>query len=308
MQTQMRNRAWLELSVVILAAVALVVGVCWAAENAERPKVLGIAYVTFKTTDLEKAKAFYEAMGLPSVAAKNGNGVQASFAVNPYQRVNLVNEAGSGGSFLVEVGLATNDVAKMRAYLTAKGVPADRIGKWADGTEYFVTGAPEGNRLVFVQETNWGKGGVPEGSISHKLIHAGFIVKNAAVEDGFYKDVLGFHVYWHGGMKEDETQWMAMQVPDGTDWIEYMLRIPENPDKRTRGVMNHISLGVTSIQETEKEIEKNGVTGHEEPKIGRDGKWQLNLYDPDFTRVEFMEFTPKEKPCCSPITGTAPGP
>ena len=27
----------------------------------------------------------------------------------------------------------------------------------------------------------------------------------------------------------------------------------------------------------------------EEPQIGRDGKWQLNLYDPDDTRVELME-------------------
>ena len=42
--------------------------------------------------------------------------------------------------------------------------------------------------------------------------------------------------------------------------------------------------------------------------MGRDGKWQLNLYDPDDTRIEFMEFTPKEKPCCSEFTGPHPGP
>jgi hypothetical protein len=37
------------------------------------------------------------------------------------------------------------------------------------------------------------------------------------------------------------------------------------------------------------------------PKMGRDGKWQLNLYDPDLTRVELMEFKPSEMPCCSPM-------
>ena len=46
----------------------------------------------------------------------------------------------------------------------------------------------------------------------------------------------------------------------------------------------------------------------EQPKIGRDGKWQLNLYDPDGTRVELMEFTPVEKPCCSEFTGEHPKP
>jgi hypothetical protein len=41
--------------------------------------------------------------------------------------------------------------------------------------------------------------------------------------------------------------------------------------------------------------------------MGRDGKWQLNLYDPDLTRIELMEFTPKEKPCCSEFQGQHPG-
>ena len=39
----------------------------------------------------------------------------------------------------------------------------------------------------------------------------------------------------------------------------------------------------------------------DKPKIGRDGKRQLNLYDPNLTRVELMEPKPVEKPCCSPM-------
>jgi hypothetical protein len=45
----------------------------------------------------------------------------------------------------------------------------------------------------------------------------------------------------------------------------------------------------------------------EKPKIGRDGKWQLNLFDPDDTRVEFMERKPTDEPCCSPYAGPHPG-
>ena len=44
-----------------------------------------------------------------------------------------------------------------------------------------------------------------------------------------------------------------------------------------------------------------GLHSSEKPKIGRDGKWQLSLYDPNLTRVELMEPKPVEKPCCSPI-------
>jgi catechol 2,3-dioxygenase-like lactoylglutathione lyase family enzyme len=132
------------------------------------------------------------------------------------------------------------------------------------------------------------------------------VVKDRAAMDKFYKDVLGFHVYWSGGMKDGATDWVDMQVPDGTDWIEYMLNVPENADKHTLGVMNHIALGVPDVRTAAKELEAKGIKLPEQPKIGRDGKWQLNLYDPDDTRVELMEFAPVEKPCCAEFTGPHP--
>ena len=123
----------------------------------------------------------------------------------------------------------------------------------------------------------------------------------------FYKDILGFRPYWHGGRTDDHDDWVSLQVPDGTDWVEFMLNVPENDDKRLLGVMNHIALGVTDIQAAKAQLIKNGAPLTEEPKIGRGGKWQLNLYDPDGTRIEFMEFTPVQKPCCSEYTGRHPG-
>jgi len=136
----------------------------------------------------------------------------------------------------------------------------------------------------------------------------GLWLKDREAMDKFYKDALGFHVYWQGGTKEGETNWVDMQVPDGTDWIEYMLKVPADADKRTLGVMNHIALGVLDVRAAANQLEKTGVKLTEQPKIGRDGKWQLNLYDPDQTRVELMEFTPVEKPCCAEYTGPHPKP
>jgi hypothetical protein len=65
--------------------------------------------------------------------------------------------------------------------------------------------------------------------------------------------------------------------------------------------MHHLSLGVPSIQAGYKLALQRGYKGKEKPQIGRDGKWQYNLYDPNFTRVELMEPKPVQKPCCSPI-------
>ena len=80
------------------------------------------------------------------------------------------------------------------------------------------------------------------------MIHAGFVVHDRAAEDKFYQDLLGFHVYWQGGMKEDETDWVDMQVPDGTQWLEYMLvRKDSSSSPRTLGVLNHIALGVPEM-------------------------------------------------------------
>jgi catechol 2,3-dioxygenase-like lactoylglutathione lyase family enzyme len=195
----------------------------------------------------------------------------------------------------------------MRKFLRSQGLRPSGM-KTNNRSSYFSVVDPEGNRVAFVQEKSLNDVLGNDTRASKHLIHAGFVVRDRAATDHFYKDILGFRPYWHGGMKDDKDDWVAMQVPDGTDWIEYMLNIPPDADKKLLGVMNHISLGVTDIQAAKAQLLKNRAKLTEEPKLGRDGKWQLNLYDPDDTRIEFMEFTPKEKPCCSEFTGPHPKP
>jgi len=141
------------------------------------------------------------------------------------------------------------------------------------------------------------------------LIHAGFVVYHRDAEDRFYRDIFGFHLYWHGASNDGHPdEWVAMQVPDGTDWLEYMLNQPEHMDLRLTGIMNHISLGVTDMKKAQARMESHGWKPHgdEAPEIGRDGKWQLDVFDPDLTRVELMEFRPTQKPCCFDFTGQHP--
>ena len=80
-------------------------------------------------------------------------------------------------------------------------------------------------------------------------MHAGYMVRNRAALDHFYKDLLGFHLYWQGGNPADRVDWVMMQVPDGTDWIEYMLYLPASPSLAQLGSANHLAPGVTSVAE-----------------------------------------------------------
>jgi catechol 2,3-dioxygenase-like lactoylglutathione lyase family enzyme len=131
------------------------------------------------------------------------------------------------------------------------------------------------------------------------MIHVGVTVADRDAADRLYKDILGFSEMWHGGMKDDRTDWVDMRVPDGTDWLEYMLNV-HNPSPKTLGVMHHLALGVPSVEAGYKTLTARGMQ-IEQPQIGRDGKWQLNLYDPNLTRCELMEPKPVQTPCCSPM-------
>jgi catechol 2,3-dioxygenase-like lactoylglutathione lyase family enzyme len=226
-----------------------------------------------------------------------------TFFVNFFQTIGLSEAHDRSPMNSIErITFATDNLPELRRYLVAQGLKPSKAQK---PDRYLTVTDPEGHLIAFTQRYN---PSLPAELPSlPTLIHAGFIVHDRASADRFYKDILGFHVYWHGGMKDGEDNWVDLQVPDGTDWIEYMLNVPANADHHTLGVMNHIALGVQDIHAAEAQLRKNGWTGTEQPKIGRDGKWQLNLYDPDDTRVEFMEFTPTQKPCCSEYTGPHPG-
>jgi catechol 2,3-dioxygenase-like lactoylglutathione lyase family enzyme len=277
-----------------------------------RPKILGITSVRISCNEACKDEAFYSAL-FPIVGdcrwcgklpgTKLGR-AETPFFINDSQELLLTKSSPKPDTDgLAEITFATGDIKLLKRYLAEHGI--EPTGSAGDGA--IEVNDPEGHHIQFVQPSEK-RLTYSHKALSMRIIHAGFVVHDRAAEDHFYKDILGFHLYWHGGMKNDVTDWVDMQVPDGTDWIEYMLNIPADASHRLLGVMNHFALGVPDIHAAEQQLLKNGMKLTEQPKIGRDGKWQLNLYDPDDTRVELMEFTPVEKPCCSEFTGPHPGP
>jgi catechol 2,3-dioxygenase-like lactoylglutathione lyase family enzyme len=291
-----------------IAALAVLAGL--SALAPQRPKIYGIAFVRVRAGDFEKSRSFYEKiLGLKSGVDGCKGATNLCFVVNPYQYVELT-PAGSreSGTFLDEVGLTTNDIEKMHGYLSAYGVETTAIARGSNGLRFFEVEDPEHHRLAFVEPS--GADAQVDGlhQVGNRLFHAGFVVKDLAAENSFYRDVLGFRLYWRGGFKDADTDWYEIQVPDGDNWIEYMLNIPASADHQELGIQNHFSLGVRDIQSAVKRLHENGLVTGDGPEIGRDGKWSFDIYDPDGTRVEFMEFTPAQKPCCAEYTAAHPKP
>lgn len=276
----------------------------------QRPAITGIAFMRVYTDDVPAAEHFY---GPTMGYSEKHEGDERVFPINKHQWIEVVpSQQRSGESYMASVGFTVSNVDEMKRYLESKGVQVE-----APQTGMIRVHDPEGNVVVFVQKDSPIREAAAARETplstrapSHHIIHVGFIVHDQAKEDAFWKQVLGFRPYWYGTMHPGHVDWISMQVPNGTDWIEYMMMPNQPADKSGFGMSDHFSLGVEHMQTVLHDLQANGCeekmcTGIQ---AGKDGKIQLNLFDPDRTRVEYMEFAPVMKPCCSPFTGPQPDP
>ncbi len=279
----------------------------------DRPRILGIDHVSVYVSDVEKSRQFYsEVLGLTTNCPQFA-GPEPCYLVAPSDQRVLLKRAPAQTknstlkNWLSEVAFATDNLMGMRHYLLTHGMLPSIIRRDSDGSRSFRVRDPEGNWIAFVHRLPAKIGYEPASKqISNHLIHAGFVVKDLAVENRFYVDLLGFRLYWYGGFKDDGVDWYELQVPDGPDWIEYMLNISADADHTELGVQNHFSFGVKNVHDASAQLHFNGLRTFDGPEVGRDGKDSLDAYDPDGTRIEVMEFIPKEKACCHPYTAEHP--
>lgn len=282
-----------------------------------RPKITGISHLAVYTSDAAATDHFYrEIVGAAKMPdPENPQGVR--YMVNDVQFIEVLPlPAGSGINRLDHIALNTDDAEGMRKYLSVKAykVPG-AVTKGSDGSRRFEVTDPEGNRVQFVEPPLHPKAPQDPNVVGKHIIHVGILVHNRADEDTFYRDLLGFRPYWYGGMTDAKIDWVSQQTPNSHDWIEYMMEggpgkgIPADMSQHTLGVLDHLSIGVGSVPEAYKRLAAENRLGDrhdQEPKIGKDGKYQFNMYDPDGIRLELMNFHATEKPCCSPFTADDP--
>jgi catechol 2,3-dioxygenase-like lactoylglutathione lyase family enzyme len=260
-----------------------------------RPPIAGIAHVAIQVSDLAKARAFYGSLlGYPEIGTRRPH--TAIFFVNERQRL-IVRDGLPATRDERFIDLAFEaDVSTMREFLVARGAQPGEAGPDADagGRRVEITD-PDGHPVQFVELNRSGRGAVttPDRRLSSRILHAGLTVRDSAAADRFYKDILGFSETWRGGRPEGVINWINMRVPDGTDYLEYMLYPAAPPDRRQLGSAHHVALLVPDIQqalETARARTQADDRNHRAiPQIGVNNRWQLNLFDPDGTRVELME-------------------
>jgi len=271
----------------------------------ERPHITGISHVGYFVSDLPKAIAFWhDLLGYDesyTLTKKDSEDIRIAFIkINDHQHIELFNEAPTRPpSMMSHLCFTVDDIEEMRIYLRSKGykVKLGDGGKTRTGDYAFEIKDPNGMLIEFVQslpdglEMQAAGKFLPATRISPRIYHLGYMAGDAEKTTDFYK-MLGFTETWRGGANPKELSWINMKVPDGDDYIELML-YHSLPDAAKWGTKNHLSLVVPDIEKSVADLESRpAYKDYGKPltiATGVNGKRQVNLYDPDGTRVEIME-------------------
>ena len=287
-----------------------------ASAQKERPAITGISHMCVYAADAAASDHFYaHVLGAEKKPdPQSPAGSRYYFSGSQFVEV-LPLPADHSISRMNCVAFDTTDAATLRGYLQAHAATSlGEVQTASDGSRWFTTRDPEGNLVEFIQPGTPAVIADSAKPVGTRIIHVGYLVHSKAAEDKFYRDVLGFRPYWYGAMQAGHTDWISLQVPDGHDWIEYMMvgdgsdTPVDHVDARQLGVLNHFSIGVPNMEAAVTTLYREDRLSprHDGPQMGKDGKWQANFYDPDGTRVELMEFQPVMAPCCSEFTAASP--
>jgi lactoylglutathione lyase len=269
-----------------------------------RPRILGVAHMAVFVSDLHKARAFYSGLlGFeePFSLPKPDGSVEIAFIkINDRQWIELFNQPTAGEGQLNHIALYTDDADRMRDYLAQRGIAVpEKVSKGRTGNKNFMIKDPDGHNVEIVeyQPDSWTSKDagrhVPVDRIAERALHLGILVGRLDAAMKFYGGLLGFEEFWRGSAANSKTlSWVNMRVPDGTDYVEFML-YDEVPTPERRGSAHHVCLVVPNadhaVAALASRTQRANYTRSIEIRTGINRKRQINLFDPDGTRVELME-------------------
>lgn len=275
-----------------------------AADLPVRPEVQGIAHIAFYVSDLAKAREFWiDLLGFEecfNLKREGSDEVSIAFIkINDLQYIELFTEKPRGDKMLNHISFYTSDADAMRTYLAAKGVKVpEKVTKGRTGNKNYNITDPDGNlvEIVEYQPDSWTareKGRfMPATRISDHIAHVGVLIGSLSAATNFYHDILGFEETWRGGGSDTKPlSWTNMRVPNGRDYLEFMLHGPV-PEPQSYGTRNHLSLTVPDCDKAAAILKGRAAAKDfrmDAVKVGVNRKKQMNLYDADGSRVELME-------------------
>ncbi len=287
----------------LVFGVILLASLLNAQEQPKRPRITGVAHVAIFSADLAKTRSFYKdflGYGEP-FDLKNPDGTLSLtfIKINDRQYIEVFPEKEKGSDRFNHVSVETDDLEAMRAYLLSKGVkvPPKLVNNRIGNRSFNITD-PDGHTLEITQYLPGGGSMRESGKfmgpdrISDRMAHFGILVGSLEPAMKFYRDLLGFQEIWRGSKDEKQLSWVNMKVPDGEDYIEFML-YTNLPPANQRGTVHHVCLFVPDIEKARQQLQERAArVAYQQPmeiRTGINRKRQLNLFDPDGTRVELME-------------------
>ncbi len=286
----------------LLFAAFLFAGAAFA-QTPQRPPIVGISHIAIYAHDYQKSRAFYgEFLGFQepySLKNPDGSPSMTFFKINDRQVIELFPERQAGSDRLNHISLETTDIEALRAYLASKDVKVPPQAHRARiGNLGFDITDPAGHTVEMVQYMPEGKTILAKGkymsgkAISTRMTHVGLIVTDLDPEYKFYTDILGFKETWRGSHSGKVLSWINLKVPDGSDYVEFML-FKDPPGPAQRGTAHHLCLQVPDVAAAVAKLEAEPYYKEYgrpiEIHVGINRKRQANLFDPDGTRIELME-------------------
>ena len=282
-------------------AVLLSVGAALG-QQVQRPRIVGMPHVAEKVHDLEASRHFYKdflGYSEPFSIKIDGKVWMTFIKINDRQYIELSPETSPSEPRFMHLALETDDAEALRLYMKSKGyktsaTPAKRgrIGNIGTGLE-----DPDGNHIDVTQYTPDGESMKDVGKdmsdrrISTRMLHVGFYVSKPETVH-YYADVLGFREFWRGSVNGKTASYSNQMVPEGCDYVEFMLG-PKPTTPERYGSVYHIALEVPDMDAAVAKLNANPARKDYKRTIevhtGRNHKRQCNLFDPDGMRVELME-------------------
>jgi lactoylglutathione lyase len=309
-----------------LAAAAVMVATTLAvspahSQEVKRPKITGVAHIALYAHDVDRTVAFYrDFLGYAEpfrLKRPTGELHLAFVKINDRQFVEVFPEKAEGSDRLYHISLEVEDAEAMRLYLASRGVKVpEKVPVGRIGNANFNIQDPDGHTVEIVQYLPDGRtarqrgNDLPDTRISARIMHVGIAVGSLDPAMAFYRDILGFAETWRGSSNEKVLSWVNVKVPDGGDYVEFML-FKETPTLSRLGTMHHLCLEVPDIDKARSTLEarpaRKDYSRDLEIKTGINRKRQLNLYDPDGSRIELMEPNTVDGKAAPSSTAPPPG-
>jgi catechol 2,3-dioxygenase-like lactoylglutathione lyase family enzyme len=284
--------------------------------------IVGIAGITFRVSDLDKARRYYSGvLGLAEAFTATDAATRVTsvfFKVNDDQFVEVVPGLTPGATNReARVVFQSSDLKRLHDLYEARGLNPSPIGGGADGNSVFRVIGPDEATLDFVEYVAGSKQALARGKfldprrISTHLQHVGIYTRSRDAVVPFYQDKLGFA----RGRDVPGTRGDYIETPSSDRNLEtkYPPLDPNNPATRARyerevmGAVQHMGLEVADMRVARDTVQDRGrltdlqVRAH----VGNNRHWLMHLFDPDGSRTEVVETAVQDQ--LPPMTVMAPG-